>query len=743
MTMRGTGLRVLVAAVAMGLAGALPAAELIRVEGDVSALPEGLRVVERYPGFLLAEGDAAALASLRAAGVEAQPLAYGYRLALPNAEAARDPQQVAPWSRFDRSVQPANELALVQFRGPTQPEWLEGLRAAGVEVVQYLHPYTYLVWNRGGLSTHAAEAEEIRWLGEWPAASRLSLWDAELGRSTAAVTLRVLAFAGAGLDAEQLATVGATLKDRAGVGGRVEELLVELPGTQAEALAGLAGVISVQDLPQDGGTRGELSNQQFVGNVGADQLPLPNYPAWLAQVGLDGSGIRMANVDSGVDDAHPALVNRMRPCTGTTCGGTGSSHGTHTAGIMAGDGGSNVRDAAGFLRGLGVAPAAELVEQRYSPFFQQAGGMLLLMRESAANGAYLSGNSWGPAASPRGYDANTRQVDVGTRDTDPDAPGDQSLLYVLSIMNGNGGTSTQGTPDEAKNVLTVGSTNSQASSGAALTSWRSLSSNSGHGPALDGRLIPHVVAPGCRVDSTTPSGAHGLQCGTSMASPHVAGAMGLFAQAYRQRAGVLPSPALAKAYAVASTVDLFGGTDANGGALTRRPNPRQGWGALRGGVMTGQLPGTIFVEQAAPFTATGDRWQRDFQPRVAGEPVKLVLTWTDAPGPGTCNSSTCTTPSWNNDLDLVVTAGDSTWRGNVFGADGFSTTGGNADERNNLEAVMLPAGTPTGRFTVQVLARNLTSDALPNSAGAIEQDFALVCVNCRGAAELFEDGFER
>ncbi len=348
--MRRIGTRTLAAAVITALSGLATASELIRIDGAPGAIPESLRIVERYPGFVVAEGDADALAALRAAGVDAQPLAYGYRLALPNAELAQDPQQLAPWSRFDRSVQPADELALVQFRGPTRPEWLEGLRAAGIEVVQYLHPYTYLVWNRGGLSAHAADAAEIRWLGEWPTTARLSLWDAELGRSSAPVTLRVLAFAGAGLDAEQLSGVSAMLKGRAAVGGSVEELLVELPGTQAEALAALSGVISVQDLPQDGGTRGELSNQQFVGNVGAD---------------------RMANVDSGLDENHPALVNRMRPCTGTTCGGTGSSHGTHTAGIMAGDGGNNVRDAAGFLRGLGVAPGAELVEQRYSPFFQQ------------------------------------------------------------------------------------------------------------------------------------------------------------------------------------------------------------------------------------------------------------------------------------------------------------------------------------------------------------------------------------
>ncbi len=62
-----------------------------------------------------------------------------------------------------------------------------------------------------------------------------------------------------------------------------------------------------------------------------------------------------------------------------------------------------------------------------------------------------------------------------------------------------------------------------------------------------------------------------------------------------------------------------------------------------------------------------------------------MLVWTDAPGHGLGGS----TPAWNNDLDLVVEAGGSTYRGNVFGADGWSATGGAADIKNNAEAVFL------------------------------------------------------
>ena len=49
-------------------------------------------------------------------------------------------------------------------------------------------------------------------------------------------------------------------------------------------------------------------------------------------------------------------------------------------------------------------------------------------------------------------------VDFGVRDADPYFPGNQPLTYVQAINNGDGGTSTQGVPDEAKNIFAIGST---------------------------------------------------------------------------------------------------------------------------------------------------------------------------------------------------------------------------------------------------------------------------------------------
>jgi hypothetical protein len=487
-------------------------------------------------------------------------------------------------------------------------------------------------------------------------------------------------------------------------------------------------VYSVKLPPTDGGLRSEMSDQVNVNNVNGSNIAFAGYPAWLASVGVDGAGVIIANVDGGVNGSHPDLANRMVGCTGDTCGGgASSSHGTHTAGIMAADGSSGVLDGFGFLRGLGVSPGASLVEQVYSPTFTQPGGMLKLMTESQRNGASLSGNSWGPSGSPQGYDDDTRQVDVGVRDADPALAGNQPLSFVLSFMNGNGGTSTQGTPDEAKNVFTIGSTKMQFGNGAQDSQIDDLSSNSAHGPALDGRTIPHMVAPGCEVDSTVTSG-HGLMCGTSMASPHVSGAVALFVEYYRGLPDTLadPSPALVKAAFLAIARNLAGNQDADGGTLGNPFDSKQGWGRMDlEAVIDPPANSVRYFDAPVLLGSTGEEWVTSVSPLDAGSPVRIMLVWTDAPGHGLGGS----TPAWNNDLDLVVEVGANTYRGNRFGANGFSITGGNADFRNNTEGVFLQS-VGGGGVTIRVVAANINSDGVPSVGDATDQDFALACYNC-------------
>ncbi|MBN1179309.1 MAG: S8 family serine peptidase [Anaerolineae bacterium] len=706
----------------------LPAAAV-----DAAAL-RPLQAID-YGAFVWAELRATDLARLRAAGLPHAVVDAPFTLSLGGLRF--DPRQGAPAlpAGWDAVRSGGPDLHLVQFVGPTRGAWLDGLRRNGLEVVQYVHPFTYVVWGEAGALEHAARAAAVQWSGPFAPAYRVLPQWRELPDGP--VQVDVLFYRGADVDAAVRAVeaLGGALTGRAQLDATFEVAAFTLSGAQLQAAAQVPGVYSIQLEPTGGGLRGEMSAQVSADNVDGSNVAFPGYLDWLAAVGVDGAGVTIANVDAGVYQAHPDLAGRIVPCSGTTCGGSASSdHGTHTAGIMAGDGSSGVRDSYGFLRGLGVAPGASLVEQKY---FYTVGSsqvlyeLSLLMAESYRNGAQVSGNSWGPSATPEGYDADTRQVDVGVRDADPDAPGNQPLNYVLSIMNGYGDSSGEdyspsslGTPDEAKNILSVGSTYLQGSGGQ-YSNINDISSNSAHGPALDGRTIPHLVAPGCSVDSTIPTNRYTLMCGTSMASPHVSGGVALFIDYYRDRFGVDPSPALVKAVFLPVAHDLAGYRDADGGILGHPFDRKQGWGRLNLAPVVSPTVSVVYFDNPLIFDATGDVWEQSLFTADPSRPVRLMLVWTDAPGHGLGG----TTPAWVNDLDVQVQAGGGTYLGNVFGADGWSATGGTADYRNNTEGVFLPAGV-TGPFTVTVLAANVAGDGIPNEGDGTDQDFALACYNC-------------
>jgi hypothetical protein len=466
-----------------------------------------------------------------------------------------------------------------------------------------------------------------------------------------------------------------------------------------------------------------MSDQVCAGNVLEDNTAVPGYRTWLSSLSLGGTDVIMAKVDQGVDQGHPDLAGQVLSCIGATCGGdVSSSHGTHTAAIQSGVGFAGV-DGGGFLRGLGMAPESRLIEQLYSPFFLEPGGMLLLIEESYANNATLSNNSWGPSGSPRGYDNDTMQTDIGVRDADPNAAGDQQFTYVLSIMNGNGGNSSQGTPDEAKNLITVGSTKMRMIDGTQILDINDLSFNSGHGPALDGRHIPHIVAPGCRVESAVPTG-WGLKCGTSMASPHVSGSAALLTEQWRAIRGVDPSPAMIKAEILVAARDLAGSLDADGQVMGHRFDSRQGWGRLDTAAVLDPPNRKAVFDTPIILEETGQEWIYTLAVDNRSKPVRVMLVWTDAPGHGLGG----TTPAWNNDLDLLVESASETYSGNNFGPTGWSVPGFAADAMNNTEAVFL-SPTTDSELTIRVRASNLNSDGVPDHPHPTDQDFALVALN--------------
>jgi hypothetical protein len=697
---------------------------------------EGAEMAEVIPGTSRVATAVLVCATLLSGGsaiaAEPQPQ-QDFTLRL--AEFAFDPLEVEPAlpQGWDRSARVARDLHLVQFDGPIVEDSLARLRDHDLEPVQYIYPNTYIAWGRSADRAGLDGQRSIRWTGEFAPAFRVR--PEYRDRPGEQLDVLVLIYRGADADAvvEAVSELAGEPTGRRLVSEKFEMAGFTIAGERMQAAASIPGVYSIQPQTKDWTSRAEVSAQINAGNVDGSNVAYPGYQSWLAGVGLDGTGVIVAGVDEGVDDTHPDLAASIVPCTGASCSIVKSTHGTHTAGIIVGDGTTGVIDSNGFLRGLGVAPGAGLVPQRYATYLHEPGGLLSLMTESQRNGALVSNNSWGTTVIPQGYDIDTLLVDVGVRDADPVWPGNQPLIYVLSINNGDGGTSTQGSPDEAKNTITVGSTWAiEMYDGNPNPDIDSLSSTTAHGPTLDGRTLPHIVAPGCRVDSTYPDWGGGPEhhpvCGTSMAAPQVSGAIALFVEHYRGLPGYSadPSPALVKAALLPVAHDLVGNDDADGLALGHRPDSKQGWGRLNLlALVDSPADSVLYYDQRRIFEETGEEWLREVTPVDPSEPMRIMLVWTDAPGHGLGGS----TPAWNNDLDLVVEAGGQTYRGNVFGPDGYSTTGGTADPMNNAEGVFLEL--PPDDVTIRVLAANINSDGVPGFNDETDQDFALVCYNCQ------------
>jgi len=90
------------------------------------------------------------------------------------------------------------------------------------------------------------------------------------------------------------------------------------------------------------------------------------------EFGYDGQGVTVAVADSGLDtgnvaEMHPDLAGRVRGLFyygNLTDASDGHGHGTHCAGIVAGNGATGETDENNNLYGLGVAPAAGIIAQR-------------------------------------------------------------------------------------------------------------------------------------------------------------------------------------------------------------------------------------------------------------------------------------------------------------------------------------------------------------------------------------------
>jgi hypothetical protein len=644
--------------------------------------------------------------------------------------------------------------AIIQLRGPVTLADRAALEQTGIKLLEYLPDYAYLVRGTAEQLAAAASLPQVYARTPFTLADKLAphlLQALQRGDSD----LGPVQLVGWPDDAEALARDLRTIAAQSPIEADAAKLL---------QLASLASVRWI-----------EPAGQPRIVNDHARAI-MQVEPVWQNR-SLFGAGQIIAIADSGLDTGTPATLSpdfagRIVATHVLSPGGDlgdNFGHGTHVAGSAAGAGvqsGANPAQHQYTGSFAGVAPEAGLVIQAFEvasdgsiiglgsdpyPLFQQA----------YADGARLHSNSWGDVTGPisdteaayGGYPFMSQRIDqfmwehpdmtvffaAGNSGQDG-TPGDFGFC-----LDGNGVIDPDSllAPGTAKNVITVGATESDRSTGGLgsfpwfLISFcfitdpiasdvianepNGMAAFSSRGPADDGRIKPDIVAPGTNIVSNkshypgaTPLwGVHETNAdyvysgGTSMATPLTAGA-GVLARQWLTLQGFgNPSAAAVKATLLNTTHDMAPGQYGPGAAQEipfTQPNSVAGWGRADLSFITATPPYTLWLDDHTSGLSTGQNLTyshtlaRPLQVVTSTQPLRVILTWTDPP------ASLSAAAQLVNDLDLVVTGpGNVSYYGNNIPS---------GDRVNNVEGVII-ANPPPGQYQVKVRAFNVPIGSQP------------------------------
>ncbi|MDU5892658.1 MAG: S8 family serine peptidase, partial [Atopobium minutum] len=255
--------------------------------------------------------------------------------------------------------------------------------------------------------------------------------------------------------------------------------------------------------------------------------------------GMNGAGVVVGIIDSGVDATHPAIKNAWRgntpgmeatswfdannPSDRTSLPTDATGHGTHVAGTILGTDPQNKSL-------LGVAPKAQWIAAKV---FDSEGETSLdrliaagewMMAPTDEKGIahpelrpQVINSSWGGKSENEFY----RDILKKWR-----AVGILPVFSAGNVSSSNaGGEGSIGTPASYPEAFAVG----------ALRKDDKIAKFSLRGPSdYEGDIKPDISAPGVNILSSVPNNLYALRSGTSMASPHVAGVAALVYQANPQ-----------------------------------------------------------------------------------------------------------------------------------------------------------------------------------------------------------------
>ncbi|MFI1015881.1 S8 family peptidase [Streptomyces sp. NPDC020965] len=249
-----------------------------------------------------------------------------------------------------------------------------------------------------------------------------------------------------------------------------------------------------------------------VGRIGAPKV-------W--QSGYDGKGVTIAVLDSGVDDTHPDLATQVVGAANFSSSPDTrdrNGHGTHIASIAAGTGAKS----GGKYKG--VAPGAKILNGKImGDHGTVESGAIAAVDWAVGQGADIVTMSFGSGDGP---EINPLEAHINRMTKE------KGVLFTVSAGNEGPDAGTIGSPGSAEAALTVG----------AVDDADKIAPFSSVGPLHDGAIKPDVTAPGVGITAASAPGSTIAEQvgenpagyftigGTSMSTPHVAGAAALLKQ---------------------------------------------------------------------------------------------------------------------------------------------------------------------------------------------------------------------
>ena len=751
-----------------------------------------------------------------------------------------DPRQNAP----NAGVSVSQRYAIVQFQEGAR-EQRATLEQAGARILGYVPNNAYLVRADGGDIASLQKLNGVRWAGGYRSDMKLApdlLRQIQGDAAPQAGTTRLTASL---FDNESAVRAAQAIQARL-PGARMLQvfndaeaplLRLEVPGNLlAEALSAISQIDAVQQLTPY--VEPQMFNTATIPVLQSNYAPAPGTPEpgegrvagptpiW--DQGLVGSGQIVAVFDGQIDrneawfaywrnhdddapiaitesatiepaaDNQPLAIGPRQPGNKVVghwrpagAADNPHSHGTHVAGIVAGDLSGEFGDSLYSAsttrqpehdRADGNAPNAQLLGQdlNFITALDNGGAYPYqkLLDQASAAGAGVHNNSWGVGRGGT-YEAFSRALDIASYRSDMlvvHAAGNfgdnRDFRFRCRPEEFNGGRcwNSVADPGTAKNNLTVASTRHGSSTEIDAYSSRGT---------MDGRFKPDIAAPGTQVVSAAAQGASGVttggyvpattpMTGTSMAAPAISAVAALVRQYFTD--GFYPSGQRAAADRLAPSSAALKATLLNGTRPTVDPanasspinNGANDWPILGGGWGRPWLDSNLWFQRTTPGgnderrlrvfergNSGGLRTDEQHEYAIAavraGQELRITLTWIDPP------TTVGSAVAMVNDLDLEVEGPDGRlYRGNQLVA-GLSKEfctrerfnrlrntpqrceqagPANADALNNVEQIRLTAPV-AGRYVLRVKG-GYVPGAGADLAGSDRQGYALVASGAFG-----------